>query len=116
LKDLGATRVIDRRELSETLGGPLQSQLWAGAIDSVGSTTLANVLAQTAHGKTVASCGLAQGSDLPTTVMPFILRGVTLAGVNSVLAPKELRERAWKALAAELDLAKLDALSQTIGL
>ena len=76
--------MIDRRELSEEPGRPLQSQRFAGAIDGVGSTTLANVLAQTAWGGTVAAYGLAQGPDLPTTVLPFILRGVTLAGVNSV--------------------------------
>ncbi|GAB2547647.1 MDR family oxidoreductase [Leucobacter ruminantium] len=116
LRELGAVDLIDRRELSEELGKPLQSQRWAGAVDSVGSTTLANVLAQTGYGGAVAACGLAQGADLPTTVMPFILRGVTLAGANSVDAPRTLRQRAWKALAAELDLAVLDGMTETIGL
>ncbi|MFT4232195.1 MAG: MDR family oxidoreductase [Leucobacter sp.] len=116
LERLGAAEVMDRRELSEQAGRPLQSQRWAGAVDSVGSTTLANVLAQTCYGGTVAACGLAQGVDLPATVMPFILRGVTLAGIDSVHAPRDLRQRAWNALAAELDLEMLDGLTTTIGL
>jgi acrylyl-CoA reductase (NADPH) len=116
LRGLGAASVIDRSELSAEVGRPLQTRRWAGAVDSVGSTTLANVLAQTAYGGTVAACGLAQGSDLPTTVLPFILRGVTLAGVNSVDAPRALRQRAWDALAAELDLDALDAMTTTIDL
>lgn len=116
LRALGASRVIDRSELSDAIGKPLQSMRWAGAVDVVGSTTLANVLAQTAYGGTVVACGLAQGGDLPTTVMPFILRDVTLSGANSVDAPRALRERAWGALASELDLAHLDAMTTTIGL
>jgi acrylyl-CoA reductase (NADPH) len=116
LRELGAAEIIDRRELSEEPGRPLQSQRWAGAIDGVGSTTLANVLAQTAWGGTVAAYGLAQGADLPATVLPFILRHVTLAGVNSVEAPRALRERAWDALARELDPALLDAMTTSIGL
>ena len=116
LHELGAAEVMDRRELSEEPGRPLQSQRFAGAIDGVGSTTLANVLAQTAWGGTVAAYGLAQGPDLPTTVLPFILRGVTLAGVNSVECPLPLRERAWDALASELDVDLLDSMTTSIGL
>jgi len=116
LAGLGAARLIDRRELSDEVGKPLQEQRWAGAIDSVGSTTLANVLAQTAYGGAVAACGLAQGADLPATVLPFILRGVTLTGANSVDAPRALRQRAWDALAAEIDRELLDGMTETIGL
>ena len=116
LRDLGASEVIDRGELGDEIGKPLQSQRWAGAIDAVGSTTLANVLAQTSWGGVVAAYGLAQGMDLPTSVMPFILRHVTLAGVNSVEAPSALRERAWDALAHELDLDLLDSMTTSIGL
>ncbi len=116
LAGLGAARLIDRRELSDEVGKPLQEQRWAGAIDSVGSTTLANVLAQTAYGGAVAACGLAQGADLPVTVLPFILRGVTLTGANSVDAPRALRQRAWDALASEIDRELLDGMTETIGL
>ncbi|GAA0990826.1 MDR family oxidoreductase [Subtercola frigoramans] len=115
LRGLGATTVIDRSEFSEA-GKPLQKQRWAGAIDSVGSSTLANVLAQTSYGGTVVACGLAQGADLPTTVMPFILRSVTLTGANSVEAPAALRKQAWAALANELDGELLDSMTTTIGL
>jgi len=116
LRSLGAAEIVDRRELSEEPGRPLQSQRFAGAVDGVGSTTLANVLAQTTWGGTVAAYGLAQGPDLPATVLPFILRGVTLAGINSVECPLPLRERAWAALAEELDPALLDSMTTTIGL
>lgn len=116
LRGLGAAELLDRRELSDAAGKPLQSQRWAGAVDSVGSTTLANILAQTSYGGTVVACGLAQGADLPTTVMPFILRAVTLTGANSVEAPIELRQRAWYALAEELDLDLLDGMTTTITL
>ncbi|QHC59919.1 MDR family oxidoreductase [Rathayibacter sp. VKM Ac-2760] len=115
LTRLGATEVVDRAELSEK-GKPMQSERWAGAIDSAGSHTLANTLAQTRWGGTVAACGLAQGGDLPTTVMPFILRGVTLAGINSVEAPRKLREEAWRRLAHDLDLELLDGLTTTVPL
>jgi acrylyl-CoA reductase (NADPH) len=115
LRRLGAAEVIDRAELQEA-GKPLQSERWAGAVDSVGSHTLANVLAQTRWGGAVAACGLAQGADLPTTVMPFILRGVTLTGVNSVEAPRKLREEAWRRLAHDLDLELLDGLTSTVSL
>ncbi|TIH33758.1 MDR family oxidoreductase [Subtercola vilae] len=115
LRSLGATTLLNRSELADP-GKPLQKQRWAGAIDSVGSTTLANIVAQTNYGGAVVSCGLAQGADLPLTVMPFILRGVTLTGANSVEAPIALREEAWAALAAELDPALLDSMTNTIGL
>jgi len=115
LTDLGATEIIDRAELADP-GRPLQTQRWAGAIDSVGSHTLANVLAQTRYGGTVAACGLAQGGDLPTTVMPFILRGVTLTGINSVEAPPALREAAWRRLAIDLDEEALAAMTRFIPL
>ncbi len=115
LRTLGASDIIDRATLSEA-GKPLQTQRWAGAIDSVGGHTLANVLAQTTYGGTVASCGLAQSAELPATVMPFILRAVTLTGINSVLAPRELREEAWGRLATDLDPALLDGMIETVGL
>jgi acrylyl-CoA reductase (NADPH) len=116
LADLGAGEIIDRSELSEAVGKPLQSQRWAGAIDAVGSSTLANVLAQTRYGGTVAACGLAQGSDLPATVMPFILRAVTLVGINSVEAPAALRDTAWRRLATDLDEEALAAMTSFITL
>ena len=115
LRDLGAREVVDRAELSGAEGA-LQRARWAGGIDSVGSTTLASVLAQTRWGGTVTACGLAQGSDLPTTVLPFILRGVTLAGVDSVQAPLPLRQRAWDRLATDLDPDLLDALTSEVPL
>jgi acrylyl-CoA reductase (NADPH) len=115
LRGLGAAEVLDRHTLDEA-GKPLQTQRWAGAIDSVGSFTLANILAQTNQGGVVAACGLAQGADLPTTVMPFILRAVTLAGINSVEAPLAAREEAWASLAGALDLALLDGLTEVIAL
>lgn len=115
LRSLGAVEIIDRATLSEA-GKPLQSQRWAAVVDSVGSHTLANALAQTTYGGVVAVCGLAQGADLPATVMPFILRGVTLAGINSVFCPTPLRARAWDRLATDLDSGLLDSLTTTIGL
>lgn len=113
LKGLGASEIIERSELDGD-GRPLGKERWAGAVDSVGSKTLANVIASTNYGGTVAACGLAQGGDLPSSVMPFILRGVTLAGVDSVMAAREKRERAWARLATDLDLAKLDAMTSEI--
>lgn len=115
LKSLGAKDIIDRNELSEA-GKPLGAERWAGAVDPVGSNTLANVLAQTSYGGAVAACGLAQGPDLPATVMPFILRGVTLCGIDSVQAPLAKRQEAWTRLGKDLDLAKLDAMTSKIGL
>lgn len=111
LTGLGATRVIDRAGLSEK-GRPLDRENWAGVVDAVGSHTLANAIAQTKYGGTVAACGLAQGPDLPATVMPFILRGVSLRGIDSVMAPRILREQAWAHLADHLDMAKLEAMVQ----
>jgi len=115
LRGLGADRVIDRAELAAP-GKAMQAGRWAGAVDSVGSHTLANVLAQTTWGGTVTACGLAQGPDLPTSVMPFILRGVSLRGINSVDAPLDLRERAWSRLATDLDLDLLDSVTNEVGL
>jgi acrylyl-CoA reductase (NADPH) len=112
LKDLGAAEVINRSELS----GPVRAlgkERWVGVIDSVGSTTLANALAMTKYGGCVAACGLAQGMDLPASVAPFILRGVTLAGIDSVMAAKSKRIEAWRRLAADLDRNKLDAVTLT---
>jgi acrylyl-CoA reductase (NADPH) len=116
LTSLGAAEIIDRSTLNAPVTRPLAPERWAAAIDSVGSHTLANVLAGTRYGGVVAACGLAQGADLPTTVHPFIIRGVTLAGIDSVMAPMARREQAWARLAAELDLEKLDAMTSTIGL
>ena len=113
LKGLGASEIIDRGSLSAP-GKPLGKEQWAAAVDSVGSTTLANVLAQTRYGGAVAACGLAGGMDLPTTVAPFILRGVTLVGIDSVHCPTPRRLEAWRRLAAELDRAKLAAMTETI--
>jgi acrylyl-CoA reductase (NADPH) len=112
LKGLGATEVIDRAELS---GPPraLNKERFAGAIDSVGSTTLANALSMIRYGGCVGACGLAQGMDLPASVAPFILRGVTLAGIDSVMAPKPKRLAAWDRLARDLDRTKLDAMTVT---
>jgi len=110
LKGLGASEIIDRNELSEP-GKPLGKERWAGAVDCVGSHTLANVLSMTKYGGAVSACGLAQGLDLPASVAPFILRGITLVGIDSVMAPKEKREEAWKRLATDLDMKKLGAMS-----
>jgi acrylyl-CoA reductase (NADPH) len=115
LKELGAAEIIDRNELSEK-GRPIGKERWAGAVDAVGSHTLANVLAQTKYGGAVAACGLAQGGDLPASVYPFILRGVSLLGVDSVMAPRPMREAAWALLAADLDTAKLDAMTREVTL
>ncbi len=115
LLSLGATQVMDRNELSEK-GRPLAKERWAGAIDVAGSHTLANICASMKYGGTVAACGLAQGYDLPATVMPFILRGVTLAGIDSVYRPKADRIAAWNRLAEDLDLTHLDAIMTEITL
>ncbi len=116
LTDLGAGEIIDRAELGEPNKRPLQTTRWAGAIDAVGSHTLANIIAQMNPGGCVAACGLAQGFDLPSTVMPFILRGVTLAGINSVYEPFERRKLAWDRLATDLDPTKLASMTKTVGL
>ncbi len=115
LQSLGAAAVIDRAELAAP-GKPLQKERWAAVVDAVGSHTLANALAQTRYGGAVAACGLAQGHDLPATVMPFILRGVALLGVDSVMAPMALREQAWSRLASDLDPARLAAITTEIPL
>ncbi len=122
LRELGASEVIPRSELSEAPPRPLDKERWAGALDVVGGATLATVIRQTRYGGTVAACGLVGGTDLPTTVHPFILRGVTLAGVESVRCPIERREVAWRRLATELDQSRLDEmivgadLSDVVGL
>ena len=114
LRGLGASEIVDRNELSEP-GRPLGKERWAAGVDAVGSHTLANLLAQTKYGGAIAACGLAQGFDLPATVMPFILRNVALLGVDSVMAPKALREEAWSRLASDLDGDKLASLTTEIG-
>ncbi|MCI4440026.1 MDR family oxidoreductase [Tibeticola sp.] len=115
LHRLGAAKVIDRAELAAP-GKPFQKERWAGVVDAVGSHTLANALAQTRYGGVVAACGLAQGNELPTTVLPFILRGVTLVGIDSVMAPLARRERAWARLARDLDPALLEAMTEEVPL
>ncbi len=113
LQRLGAAEIIDRAELSAP-AKPLARERWAGAVDAVGSHTLANVLSMTRHGGAVAACGLAQGMDLPGSVAPFILRGVSLLGIDSVMAPMAIRLEAWRRLAAGLDLEMLDAITTRI--
>ena len=113
LKQLGAGAVMDRAELAAP-GKPLQKERWAAVVDSVGSHTLANACAQTRYGGVVAACGLAQGADFPATVLPFILRGVTLAGIDSVMAPLARRQQAWDRLATDLDTAKLEAIVEEV--
>tara|TARA_R110001592_G_scaffold1874_11_gene11389 strand:- start:313 stop:1296 length:984 start_codon:yes stop_codon:yes gene_type:complete len=115
LKQLGATSVIDRAELGER-GKPLQKERWAGVVDAAGSQTLVNACAQTRYGGAVAACGLAQGYDFPATVMPFILRGVSLLGIDSVMAPKASRMLAWGRLARDLDVNLLELIVKDINL
>ena len=115
LKALGAAEIIDRAQLSAP-GKPLAKERWAGAVDTVGSHTLANVCASTNYRGAVAACGLAQGMDFPSSVAPFILRGVTLAGVDSVMAPRAERLEAWRRLAQDLDVARLELMTHEIGL
>lgn len=115
LRELGATEVVDRALFSAP-GKPLARERWAGVVDAVGSHTLANACAATKYGGAVAACGLAQGMDFPASVAPFILRGVTLYGIDSVMAPGPRRRAAWQALADELDRAKLDAITREITL
>jgi acrylyl-CoA reductase (NADPH) len=115
LTALGAAGVIDRAELAAA-GKPLQKERWAAVVDAVGSHTLANALAQVRYGGIVAACGLAQGMDLPASVAPFILRGVTLAGIDSVMAPRALREQAWARLAQDLDPALLETMVEEVTL
>lgn len=111
LGKLGAASFIGREELAAK-GGSLQKERWSGGVDAVGSTTLANALAQTVRGGAIACCGLAGGADLPATVLPHILRSVTLIGVDSVMAPQDQRERAWARLARDLDVSKLETMTR----
>ncbi len=115
LRALGATSIIDRASLAAP-GKPLQKERWAGVVDTLGSHTLANACAQTQYGGVVAACGLAQGGDFTSSVMPFILRGVTLAGVDSVMAPLARRQQAWARLARDLEPAKLESMVTEISL
>lgn len=115
LTSLGAKQIIDRAELSQP-GKPLQKEKWAAVVDCVGSHTLVNACAQTRYGGIVAACGLAQGMDFAASVAPFILRGVTLLGIDSVMAPRALRELAWQRLARDLDPAALESISTVVGL
>ena len=115
LKFLGAAKIIDRAELSVP-GKPLQSERWAGVVDTVGSHTLANACAQIRLNGAAAACGLAQGADFPTTVMPFILRGVTLYGISSIFVPNDIRAKAWNLIVQNLDRARLERMTVEIGL
>jgi acrylyl-CoA reductase (NADPH) len=115
LKHLGASEIIDRSELSAT-AKPLAKERWAGGVDSVGSTTLANLLSMTKYGGAIAACGLAAGMDLPSSVAPFILRGVSLLGIDSVMCPIEKRRTAWARLARDLDKSKLAEITSEITL
>ena len=115
LKSIGAAEVIDRNELSAA-GKPLAKERWAGGVDSVGSTTLANLLSMTKYGGAIAACGLAAGMDLPSSVAPFILRGVCLLGIDSVMCPLPPRKAAWQRLASDLDRTKLSEITTEIPL
>jgi len=115
LKNLGAAEILERSAFSNP-GKPLAKERWAGAVDTVGSHTLANVCASTKYGGVVTACGLAGGMDFPATVAPFILRGVTLAGIDSVMAPREKRLEAWARLGRDLDPGKLALITETISL
>ena len=116
LKTLGAQGIIDRASLAQVPARPLDSERWAGAIDAVGSTTLATVLTQLKYCASVAACGLAGGNDLPTTVFPFLLRGVNLLGIDSVMCPKPRREAAWARIVRDLPMDKLDAMASVVPL
>ena len=116
LRDLGAATIIDRAELAKKPERPLDSERWAGAVDAVGGTTLATILTQLKYLGSVAACGLAGGTDLPATVIPFLLRGVNLLGIDSVMCPMELRQESWQRLVRNLPLEKLDAMTETVPL
>ena len=116
LKALGAASVIDRAELAAEPKRPLASERWAGAVDAVGGTTLASILTGLRHSAAVAACGLAGGNDLTTTVIPFLLRGVSLLGIDSVMYPRDRREEAWRRAAADLPMDRIDAVSRTVPL
>jgi acrylyl-CoA reductase (NADPH) len=115
LQEIGAAEVIDRNELSGA-AKPLAKERWAGGVDSVGSTTLANLLSMTKYGGAIAACGLAAGMDLPSSVAPFILRGVCLLGIDSVMCPIEPRKAAWQRLASDLDRTKLSEITHEISI
>jgi len=116
LRSLGASEIVNRSELSETSKRPLEAERFAGTVDTVGGTTLARVLAQTKYGGSVAACGLAGGANLETTVLPFLLRGVNLLGIDSVMQPYENRVRIWQRLVEDLPMDRLDALTEEIAL
>ncbi|HIJ39441.1 MAG TPA: oxidoreductase, partial [Rhodospirillaceae bacterium] len=116
LRQLGAIEIIERSSLSSPPSRPLLAERWAGCIDAVGGTTLASVLASICYGGSIAACGLAGGNELATTVLPFLLRGVNLLGIDSVVCPQDRRQRAWQRLAQELPMEKLDAMTSRIGL
>src|SRR5271156_1044476 len=116
LTQLGAADLIDRATLAAKTSRPLDAERWAGAVDAVGGTTLATILTQLKYRSSVAACGLAGGSDLPATVIPFLLRGVNLLGIDSVMCPKEPRSEAWRRLARDLPLDKLDRMTETVPL
>ena len=116
LRGLGAAEIVDRATLAQPPARPLDTERWAGAIDAVGSTTLATILTELKYGGSVAACGLAGGNDLPTTVIPFLLRGVNLLGIDSVMAPVERRRKAWDRIVRDLPMDKLDAMTETVPL
>ncbi len=116
LRDLGASAIIDRADLAKKPERPLDGERWAGAVDAVGGTTLATILTQLKYLGSVAACGLAGGTELPATVIPFLLRGVNLLGIDSVMCPMELRQEAWQRLVRDLPLEKLDAMTETVPL
>src|SRR5207244_8030700 len=112
----GATTIVDRASLAQTPSKPLDSERWAGAIDAVGGATLATILTQLKYRASVAACGLAGGNDLPATVLPFLLRGVNLLGIDSVMCPRDERIEAWQRLVRDLLLDKLDRMTETVPL
>ena len=116
LRDLGAARIVPRADLAETVKRPLESETWAGCIDSVGGAMLARILGQMKMNASVAAVGLAGGADLPASVVPFILRGVNLLGINSVFVPYAARVRAWDRIAADLPMDRLEAMIRPVGL
>ncbi|MCY4460286.1 MAG: oxidoreductase [Albidovulum sp.] len=116
LKGLGASRIVPRTELAETVKRPLESESWAGCIDSVGGSMLARLLGQMKYGSSVAAVGLAGGAGLPATVIPFLLRGINLLGIDSVMKPIEARRRAWDRIASDVPLTALDSMTRVVGL
>ncbi|HLS19056.1 MAG TPA: oxidoreductase, partial [Paracoccaceae bacterium] len=116
LRELGATNILPREEFADAPAKPLESERWAGCVDSVGGAMLARVLAQMKYGGSVAAVGLAGGAELPTTVIPFLLRGINLLGIDSVMQPKEHRIAVWGRIARDLDMEKLDAMTSAAGL